>query len=84
MISLDPSPHPTVPISALRLFRLSRELTQTKLGKNCHVPAAEIGYMEQGRLIPSDAQAKRLAEYFGVESQLLFKTVDLIELVRRV
>lgn len=77
-------PHSSVPVVALRLFRLSRELTQTKLGKDCHIPASELGYMEQGRLTPTEQQASRLSEYFGVETALLFKQVDLIEIVRQI
>lgn len=80
--ALQHQPHSDpVPTVALRLFRLSKELTQTKLGKAVHIPAAEIGYMEQGRLIPTDSQAKRLADYFGVPAEKLFKVVDLVAML---
>ena len=79
---LVPDNH-SVETVALRLFRLSRDLTQTKLGKAVHIPAAEIGYMEQGRLTPTENQAERLSACFGVPAEILFKRVDLVQVLER-
>jgi transcriptional regulator with XRE-family HTH domain len=70
--------------TALKLFRLSREVTQTGLARETHIPASEIGYIEQGRLIPTEVQLERLETFFGVPGQTLLRRVDLHELIAKI
>ena len=69
-------------ITGLQLYRLGKGVSMQVVGKATHIPAAEVSYLEAGRLIPSDLQKERLSAYFGVPIDTLMKRFDLDELLQ--
>ena len=59
--------------------RPDRRWSQKAVSLGANIPQPTISLIEQGRLIPTPAQLKRLADVFGVAPEDLLKDVVVVE-----
>lgn len=56
----------------LRLWRLSRGLSQAQAARELGINHLTLGYLESGRLSPSSRDLKRLRRTFGAHTERMF------------
>ena len=59
----------------LRLWRLAEGLTQTEAARLLGMSHLTLGYLESGRLAPSDRDRDRLRQVFGDQADRMFEVV---------
>lgn len=59
-------------ITKLKAYRLSRRMTQLKLGEKVHISQDYVNKLERGLVLPTPNVANELAAYFGVKRGVLF------------
>ncbi|MEQ8435678.1 MAG: helix-turn-helix transcriptional regulator [Oceanicaulis sp.] len=67
----------TPPLSnRIRVLRAERELSQTELAEAIGVSRKTISTIETGRFVPSTVISLRIAGYFGLQVEDVFKLTD--------
>jgi transcriptional regulator with XRE-family HTH domain len=59
----------------LRLTRLSRGFSQTEMARQLGMSHLTLGYLENGRLAPSQRDLERLRIVFGEHAERMFEEV---------
>ncbi len=59
----------------LRLWRLSKGLTQAQAARHLGMSHLTLGYLEQGRLAASPRDLERLRRTFGDDAERMFEEI---------
>jgi putative transcriptional regulator len=57
----------------LKVLRAEKNITQEELGKSCGLSRQSINAIEKGKYIPTVLSALKIANYFGVGVEEIFK-----------
>lgn len=57
----------------LKLLRIERGLTQTEAARACGLQQNMYSYIEQGKFIPDEKDAKRIAEFFQCDYKQFYQ-----------
>lgn len=63
----------------LRLWRLCNGLTQAEAARRLGMSHLTLGYLETGRLQPTDRDLRRLRAHFGDQAPSMFERVGFDE-----
>ena len=62
--------------NTIRVERAKKKITQAQLADRVHVSRQTIHAIETGKFVPSTLLALKIAKYFGIKLEELFKLDD--------
>ena len=62
--------------NTIRVERAKKKITQAQLAERVHVSRQTIHAIETGKFVPSTLLALKIAKYFGIKLEELFKLDD--------
>ena len=57
----------------LKLKRVQRDLSQADVAKACGIRQMTYSYIEQGRMIPTESEAKAIGDFFDFDWKEFYK-----------